>query len=99
MKSFVELSKLLLDLPEVRGKYLLSERFSQDSLENYFGQLRARGGWCQNPTLQSCITSAQSIRVQGSLAMVPIRGNSSRKRRLVHEEKVDDTPLPKKRRK
>lgn len=26
MKSFVELSKLLLDLPEVRGKYLLSEK-------------------------------------------------------------------------
>ena len=95
VKSFVELTKYILSLPELKGKYLLSEHFCQDPLENYFGQLRAHGGWCQNPTAQACINSAQSIRVQGSLSMVPVRGNSRRKRRLERTEKIDDTPLHK----
>lgn len=29
---------------EVSGHYLLSERFSQDPVENYFGRQRAAGG-------------------------------------------------------
>lgn len=80
VKSFVELTEYLLGLAELKGKHLLSECFSQDPLENYFGQQRSRGGWCQNPTVQACLTSAQSLRVQGSLAMIPVRGDSSRKR-------------------
>ena len=102
VKSFVELSKYLMKLPAFQGKYLLSEHFSQDPIENYFGQLRSHGGWCRNPTIQSCISAAQSIRVQGSLAMVPYRGNSSRKRRLCSQsegDKIDDTPLQKRKRK
>ncbi|KAL5483877.1 hypothetical protein EMCRGX_G020295 [Ephydatia muelleri] len=40
--------------------------------------------------------AVQSLRVQGSLAMLPIRGNSSLKRRLFHDsEVVEDIPLPK----
>ena len=77
VKSFVGLSKYLLSLPGLSGKYLLSEHFSQDPVENYFGQLRSAGGWCQNPTLQSCIYSSQSLRVQGSMSMLPVRGNST----------------------
>ena len=68
----------LLSQPGTKGCYILSEHFSQDPLENYFGQQRARGGRCQNPTIQACLTSAQSLRVQGSVSMTPIRGNSSR---------------------
>ena len=83
----------------VSEQYVLSECFSQDPLENYFGQLRARGGRCENPTVQASLESAQSLRVQGSLAMQPVRGNSSRKRRLFHgQEIIDETPLPKRRR-
>ena len=70
--------------------YLLSEHFSQDPLENYFGQQRSKGGRNQNPT---CLTSAQSLQVQGSMAMVPLRGNSCRKKRLFPEEVIEDTPL------
>ena len=70
VKSFVELSKYLLNIPELKGKYILSEHFCQDSVENYFGQLRSRGGWCENPTIKSCLTSAQSLRIQGSMAMM-----------------------------
>ena len=94
----MELVRYLLALPEVQagGQYFL---MSQDPLENYFGQQRAHGGWCQNPTVQSCVTAAQSLCVQGSLAMLPVRGNSNRKRRLFPREIIDETPLPKKPRK
>ena len=97
----MELARYLLALPEVQAgaQYLLSERMSQDPLENYFGQQRAHGGRCQNPTVQSCVTAAQSLRVQGSLATLPVRGNSNRKRRLFPREITDETPLPKKPRK
>ena len=96
VKSFVAVIRYLFSLPCVSGRYLLSECFSQDPLENYFGQLRSRGGFCTNPTLQSCLQSSQSIRVQGSLSMLPVRGNWSKKRRLFNEEEVvDDTPLKK----
>lgn len=95
VNSFVEATRYLLTLPGVKDQYILSECFCQDKLENYFGQLRARGGRCDNPTVQSCIDSAQSIRVQRSFAMEPIRGNSSRKRRLFKDDVIDDTPLPK----
>ncbi len=44
VKSFVEVTKYLLTLPGIKGQFILSECFSQDPLENYFGQLHARGG-------------------------------------------------------
>ena len=68
VKSFVEIVKYFsVNLKQKVSSYILSEHFSQDPLENYFGQLRARGGRCQNPTIQDCLTSAQSLRVQGSV--------------------------------
>ena len=48
VKSFTELGKILLKLPQV--DYLLSEVFSQDPLERYFSRQRHRGGSCDNPT-------------------------------------------------
>ena len=69
---------LLSDTDE--GLFILSERFSQDPrLENYFGKQRARGGRCDNPTLNDCLKSAVS----------------SRKRLLEEPIEVDCTPLPK----
>lgn len=97
VRSFIEVTRYLLTLPGVTGQYILSETFTQDPLENYFGQLRSRGGWCDNPTVKSCLESAQSLRVQGSQAMLPVRGNSSRKRRLFQgQEIISDKPLSKK---
>ena len=64
-------------------------------LENYFSHQRAQGSRCDNPTAGACLT-AQSIRVQGSTALQPVRGNCSRKRRLFSgKEVIDDTPLRK----
>ena len=44
-----ELTHYFLELPEVSGHYLLSERFSQDPVENYFGHQRTASGYNQNP--------------------------------------------------
>ena len=95
VKSFIEMTKFLLT--KNPGGFFLSERISQDPLENYFGKQRARGGRNDNPTMQQCLHNAAAIRVQKSLATNPIHGNC--KRNLVDcEEVVDDTPLPKRKR-
>ena len=60
----------------------LSGKISQDPLENYFGQQRARGGRDENPNLQQCLYNAAVIRVQKSIATDPICGNCDRKKRL-----------------
>jgi hypothetical protein len=100
VNSFVDVVKYLLNLPGTRGKYILSECFTQDPLENYFGQLRARGGRCENPTVKSALDSAQSLRIQKSLALQPVRGNCGRKRRLfAGGESIDCEPLQKRPRK
>ncbi len=99
MKSFVEMTKYLLSDP-AQKLYVLSERILQDPLENYFGKQRARGGRNENPNLQQCVHNAAALRVQKSMALDPVRGNCSRKRRLFGDEqpKIDATPLPKRKR-
>ena len=96
MKSFVEITKFLLP-EEESDRFFLSERISQDPLENYFGQLRARGGQNEISTLQQCVHSANAIHVQKSQALDPVRGNSSQKRDC-KTPPIDSTPSPKRRR-
>ena len=99
VKSFVEMTKFLLS--EDNGAvFLLSERLSQDPLENYFGQQRARGGRNENPTVQQCLHNAAALRIQKSQALDPVRGNCSRKKRLFDDQAppIDDTPLLKRKR-
>ena len=99
VNSFVELAQYLLS-DNTGNLFLLSERLSQDPLENYFGQQRARGGRNENPSLQQCLYNAAAIRVQKSSATDPVRGNCRRKVRIYGEESpdIDDTPLPKRKR-
>ena len=49
----IERVKYLLKL-RAHGQYILTECFSQDPLEKFFGQLQSKGGYCQNPTTQAC---------------------------------------------
>ena len=37
VKSFVEVTRYPTTLPDTTGQFFLSERISQDPLENYFG--------------------------------------------------------------
>ena len=91
--SFVDMARYLLPV-ENDGSFLLSERLSQEPIENYFGQQRARGGRNENPSLQQCIQNAAAINLQKSQALGPVRGNCSRKRRLFDGKQVA-TPLRK----
>ena len=73
-------------------------------MENYFGQQRARGGRSDNPTVVHSLHNAGALRVQKSLALNPVRGNSRQKRRLfngigeITVNDIDNTPLPKRKR-
>lgn len=96
VKSFVEMTRYLLKLPDSEGIFLLIERISQDPLENFFGMQRARGGRCDNPIVQNCLTNAVAIRAQKSLQLDAVKGNCRRKR--AQEEVIDSTPLPKRKR-
>ena len=79
--------------------FFLSERISQDPIENYFGKQRARGGRNEHPNLQQCVHNAAALRVQKSLALDPVRGNCRRKRLNCNDlSTIDDTPLPKRKR-
>ena len=100
MNSFVEMVEFLLANNSDESLFILSERFSQDPIENYFGKQRSRGGRNEHPNLQQCMTNAGALRMQGSIALDPVRGNSSRKRWINNDESIaiDSTPLPKRKR-
>ena len=92
--SFVELTRIVLDIPGV--KYFLSEKLCQDPLESFFGKQRMRGGYSENPSVNTFLKGTVSLRVQGSVAVAPKRGNCTR--REESNDLVDDAPLPKRRR-
>jgi hypothetical protein len=55
-------------------QYVLSERFMQDVVEDYFGHQRAKGGWSDNPTAQQFGYNDLTIAAQRDIAPV-VRGN------------------------
>lgn len=72
VKSFIEMTKYLL--PEKESNlFLLSEKVSQDPIENYFGRQRANGGRNENPTLQQCVHNAAALRLQKLISLVQVR--------------------------
>ena len=81
MRSFVELSTILFAVPGVQ--YILSEKLSQDSIERFFGKQRAAGGHNDNPTVQGFCSNTVSLRVQGSAALEPVRGNCEAKKLMI----------------
>ena len=40
----------LLKDPGLTKHYILTARFNQDPLENFFGKVRQSGGWSSNPS-------------------------------------------------
>lgn len=84
----------LLSVPEVQ--FILSERLCQDPIESFFGKQRAAGGRSDNPTVRQFCLNTVSLRVQGSAALEPVRGNCGKR---PTSSSVDDDdlskPLPK----
>ena len=73
--------------------YILTERFCQDSLENYFGQQRSLGRRKDNPTLRDFGYNDNTIRNQKEVR--PIAGrNAYGAFQGCHSVPIDSTPLP-----
>ena len=86
--SFKEVCKFLL---QQGVPYILSERFCQDDVENYFGRQRAIGRRRDNPTLRDTGYNDNTIKTQYSVR--PIAGNV--RANLNRFNDIDETPLPK----
>lgn len=91
MRAFVEMGRYLLSVPGM--KFILSERFTQDPLESFFGHQRQRGGGRDNPTVHQFVQATQSIRVQHATA--PLAGSNVRGSKHASDEQAIDTPLQK----
>ena len=98
--SFVAVVRELLQHPELKGKYLLSERFNQDPLENLFGKVRQAGGRNTNPNVKMMEEATDVLRLQASSALDVVKISSRLKKRLFQEkvlETTDTVPLAKRR--
>jgi hypothetical protein len=91
----VEMIPFILKVKRV--KFILTEKFCQDPLESFFGKQRMHGGANDNPTVAAFLKNSASLRVQGSVALKPVRGNCRRGKQK-RDIDVDDTPLPKRKR-
>jgi hypothetical protein len=85
----------LLSIPGVQ--FILTEKLCQDPLESFFGKQRAAGGRNDNPTVKQFCENTVSLRVQGSAALEPVRGNCG-KRSCTSNVTELSKPLPKRRR-
>ena len=77
-------------------EYVLSERFCQDLLEEYFGRQRERGRFNDNPTLQAFGYNDLTLAVQRNIAPV-VKGNDAgrHKGECSKWNVVSEEPLPK----
>lgn len=94
VKSFCELAPLLLRADDV--EYLLSEVFSQDSLEAYFSRQRHCGGSCDNPSVdqfyKNTATLVQQREIYRDIKTMNVRGREP-------STEVCSEPIPKRRKK
>ena len=71
--------------------YILSERFSQDDLENYFGKQRTTGRRYDNPTV--CDFGYNDNTDKSQVSVRPIVGNVQGP--VGKFNRISDEPLPK----
>ena len=77
-------------------EFVLTERFNQDCLEEYFGRQRSAACWSDNPSIRHFGYNDSTIRMQRSV--VPVTGNTRgihKSKRRVSWSVVDETLLPK----
>ena len=79
--------------------YVLTERFNQDNVEEYFGKQRSMGHRSDNPNMHQFRYNANTIRIQRSIYVTT--GNTSGKYSGLKKKKswvnVDMEPLAKRR--
>lgn len=76
---------------------VLTEHLNQDPLEAFFGRHRMSCGYNDNPNVSTFLHNTVSLRVQGSAALQPFRGNCRRGKKKCAIT-VDNTPLEKRKR-
>ena len=69
----MELVKYIFTIPGV--KFFLSGKVTQDSLENYFGCQRQRGGRHENPNVNEFCKNSQALKVVNSICGSVSKGN------------------------
>ncbi|KAM7286096.1 THAP domain-containing 9 [Ixodes scapularis] len=75
MKTFEGLCETLLGGPEPLMRYLLTYKCSQDHLELFFGAIRSKGGWNNNPTALQFRAAYKRLLVRHEVQQV--KGNST----------------------
>ena len=75
-------------------EFVLTERFCQDALEEYFGNQRKLGKRCDNPDIRMFGYNENSLRIQHYVSIQS--GNSrGRKDKCRAWENVSNDPVPK----
>lgn len=90
VRSIVPCVRYILQLG---APFVLTEVFNQDPLEQHFGHHRQKGGFCDAPTVDNVRHTITSLRVIGSSALAPLRGNTKRKD---CSPEFIESPLPRK---
>jgi len=92
VKSFLELVRYIFTIPGV--KMFLSERLSQDPLENFFGCQRQRRGAHENPNVSEFCKNTNALRVINSVCGNVSKGNC-RGNKEVLDIQAESRPLRK----
>ena len=64
-------------------------------MKAFFGKQRAAGGQSDNPTVRQFCFNTVSLRVQGSAALEPVRGNCGKRQCSTSSSDMFEKPLPK----
>ena len=91
VKSFTELIQFIFKIPGV--KFFLSERLSQDPLENFFGCQRQRGRTGENPNVQQFCKNTQALHIINSVCGSVAKGNCHGRKQPI--DLKENRPLPK----
>lgn len=93
-RSFVDLTRELL---QEGYKYVLSEHLTcQDAVEQYFAKQRDATGGNNAPNTKEFLTNNILFQVTKQTAIAPSTGNTNTETGPIE---IDDTPLPKKKKK
>ena len=87
-RSLVALVRFLL---QQGAPFVLTAHFNQDPIEQEFGKARQSGGAWDHPTVYDLNFRITQLRVIGSQALAPVRGNTKRNQ---DQRTIDNTPLP-----
>jgi len=95
VSSFLELVEYIFKIPGV--KVFLSERLSQDTLEQLCGCQRQRGKSHENPNMEQFCKGTQAFRVINGTCGSVMRGNCKGNKAAIDWEQ-ENCPLPKRKR-